>query len=772
MLSPTRGTAEPRHLTVTPVLSRLLALYLFLTRSPSLSLLSLRPIKKPRFSLSRYSSPSSTPRHALFISIMPQSNPPRLSHAKYTAHSKYSDLTPGDAAKVSVKQLRALVWYHATEGRRGSNFARWVVDPRKWTRPQLCHHATTTLHGHIRIPPKTSDDMEVIMTQYNRTVADNSLVAGVLASVAAVSPAAAADNRRSSRHREHEAADEDDREEGEEAEPDHARSAAQEEGEGEEEEEEQEEGEDKDQDEGDNEAAIDEEPGRSEESDPAASDSDLPVASPPRKKARAQPTKPAVLAATVRTTGATRAAKASTTSKTTTSRTTRPARTTGTVTRMAHCIACTVLIDITERQPAFCHICGNPWGVAPKPPSGDGPGTTATTTPTSWAGARSFTAKPVSTLLPPSHTRQPGLAPLDEKLVTNARTVFDEMPQQHRPFADHPCATAHPALIAQAQTFLALAIGDSTRQTYSTGVRSFISFVDSHGIRPAFPASVQTLCLWVSFLASPPRAVTLGTCKVYLSAVVARHAEMGYDHPLADAPPLLTRVMAGIKRMAAQERGPKLPITTALLEDMRPHMDLQQRSDILLWAMMWTATSGLLRISEFTTQKDSDAARVLTLQQLTFHIPGRGPLSLAEACSADEDVQYAILRLNASKTDPFRAGVDIVLSSPTTLQALLAYGTHLPASGDRTAPLFHDADRSAVSRRWLMKRVDGLLRKTGRNPKQFSSHSFRKGGAVSLQTAGVEDSLIRRVGRWKSDAFHLYVRDPSFTALVDANARL
>jgi hypothetical protein len=303
-------------------------------------------------------------------------------------------------------------------------------------------------------------------------------------------------------------------------------------------------------------------------------------------------------------------------------------------------------------------------------------------------------------------------------------------------------------------------------------VRSFISFVDMHGIRPAFPASVQTLCLWVSFLASPPRAVTLGTCKVYLSAVVARHTEMGHDHPLADAPPLLSRIMAGIKRMAAQEKGPKLPITTALLEEMRPHLDLQQRSDILLWAMMWTAMSGLLRISEFTTQKDSDATRVLTLQQLTFHGSGQGPLSLTEACSADEEIQHAILRLTASKTDPFRAGVDIVLSASTTLRALLAYGTHLPPNCDPTTPLFQHADRSAVTRSWLMRRVDGLLRKTGRDPKQFSSHSFRKGGAVSLQSMGVEDSLIRRVGRWKSDAFNLYVRDPSFAALIDANAKL
>ena len=348
------------------------------------------------------------------------------------------------------------------------------------------------------------------------------------------------------------------------------------------------------------------------------------------------------------------------------------------------------------------------------------------------------------------------------------------MPQQHRPFADHPCATSHPALIAQAQTFLALAIGSSTRQTYSSGLRSFIAFVDTHGIRPAFPASVQTLCLWITHLASPPAAVTLGTCKVYLSAVITRHTELGFDHPLANAPPMLSRIMTGIKRLSSHSTLPKLPITTALLREMQPLLNLQQRSDVLLWAMMWTATTGLLRISEFAAvaRSGGDTTRILRSQQLTFHDAGQRPFSLTEATTASDEMSHAILRLTASKMDPFRAGVDIVLSSPTTLHALLAYGTHLSPDCTPSTPLFHHPDRTPTTRAWLMKRVDELLRKSGRDPRQYSSHSFRKGGAVSLQSLGVEDSLIRRLGRWKSDAFNLYVRDPSFATLIDTNARL
>ena len=68
--------------------------------------------------------------------------------------------------------------------------------------------------------------------------------------------------------------------------------------------------------------------------------------------------------------------------------------------------------------------------------------------------------------------------------------------------------------------------------------------------------------------------------------------------------------------------------------------------------------------------------------------------------------------------------------------------------------------------------MDSLLRSIQHDPTAYSSHSFRKGGAVSLQQQGVEDSIIRRTGRWRSDAFHLYVRHAQLDSLVAANARL
>ena len=173
---------------------------------------------------------------------------------------------------------------------------------------------------------------------------------------------------------------------------------------------------------------------------------------------------------------------------------------------------------------------------------------------------------------------------------------------------------------------------------------------------------------------------------------------------------------------------------------------------------------------------EADDIRTLRAHHLTLRDQRGATFTLAEAAASEPamDVHHDTLHLDASKTDPFRDGVDIIIAAPDATAALLRYGQHCRHALQRNAAmlLFHFPDGRPVSRAWLMRQVDQLLRLTGHDPSRYSSHSFRKGGAVSLQAQGVEDSLIRRSGRWRSDAFHLYVRHTPIDVLVATNARL
>lgn len=352
------------------------------------------------------------------------------------------------------------------------------------------------------------------------------------------------------------------------------------------------------------------------------------------------------------------------------------------------------------------------------------------------------------------------------------------MPLFHRPFANHSCAALHPNLIANAQLFLSLAIGESTRQSYSSGVKSYFKFIDTMKISPAFPASIETLCLWISCLAAPPRQLKIGTCKVYLSAIINQHVERGFSNPLENAPPMLQRIFTGIKRWAAHHQQDsnskhKLPITTSMLRRMAPLLDYSKRGDALVLAMMWVATTAMLRISEFTTD-DKDDDRLLCINQLSFVKEDNSITDALSICHFTTcKIKHAILHLKQSKTDPFRKGMDIIVAASETIHALRVYLSHSTHQQlNPRSPLFSSASGQPVRRHWFMRQITTLLAATGYETSQYSSHSFRKGGAVSLQRSGVEDSIIRNLGRWRSDAFHVYLRDPVEETIIDAATRI
>ena len=48
----------------------------------------------------------------------------------------------------------------------------------------------------------------------------------------------------------------------------------------------------------------------------------------------------------------------------------------------------------------------------------------------------------------------------------------------------------------------------------------------------------------------------------------------------------------------------------------------------------------------------------------------------------------------------------------------------------------------------------------GIEEKKYSGHSFHIGAATAAVAAGVEDSLIKILGRWESSAYQTYVRVP------------
>ena len=78
-------------------------------------------------------------------------------------------------------------------------------------------------------------------------------------------------------------------------------------------------------------------------------------------------------------------------------------------------------------------------------------------------------------------------------------------------------------------------------------------------------------------------------------------------------------------------------------------------------------------------------------------------------------------------------------------------------------PLFVFSDSSPLTRTKLISAVQRVLAQAGFDTAGYTGHSFRIGAATTAAQAGIEDSVIKMLGRWESGAYHRYLRTPRDT---------
>jgi len=169
----------------------------------------------------------------------------------------------------------------------------------------------------------------------------------------------------------------------------------------------------------------------------------------------------------------------------------------------------------------------------------------------------------------------------------------------------------------------------------------------------------------------------------------------------------------------------------------------------MLEAVFSLAFFGFLRCGEFTCTSVFDQN----------YNPTMGDLQVV-------DKSCLTLRLKSSKTDPFRRGVSIRLfktgNNICPVTAIEYYLTTLPPIQKLVnMPLFLNQNLQPLTRTQFLVYMRQVLVRTGLDVTQFSGHSFRIGAATTCSAQGVEDHLIKTLGRWTSDCYTRYIRTPN-----------
>jgi len=108
----------------------------------------------------------------------------------------------------------------------------------------------------------------------------------------------------------------------------------------------------------------------------------------------------------------------------------------------------------------------------------------------------------------------------------------------------------------------------STRKSYASSIRTYLSFCNDHNISP-LPANAININRYIAFLA---RDRSYTTIQQYLSSVNLLHLELGYAHPTQDQYAVRSLLKA-IRRVKATPAVYKLPLSVRQLRAMCARLD-------------------------------------------------------------------------------------------------------------------------------------------------------------------------------------------------------
>ena len=219
----------------------------------------------------------------------------------------------------------------------------------------------------------------------------------------------------------------------------------------------------------------------------------------------------------------------------------------------------------------------------------------------------------------------------------------------------------------------------------------------------------------------------------------------------------LDYILQGVKREKAGQADKlvvqRQPITPSLLLKLFSVWSHLKPTELLKAKMLWAAAClaffGFLRVGEFTSPG-------LQTFNEDIHL---SPRDVSVDHPQHPSVIYVTLK--QSKTDQLRKGVTLVLGkTDQMLCPVTSMLSYLVVRGSLAGPLFVYPDGSFLTRDRFVEEVRGALDSAGVDPMLFNSHSFRIGAVTTAAARGLEDSLIKTLGRWESSAYLRYVKIP------------
>ena len=266
------------------------------------------------------------------------------------------------------------------------------------------------------------------------------------------------------------------------------------------------------------------------------------------------------------------------------------------------------------------------------------------------------------------------------------------------------------------------------------------------------PINPYFISLFATKLAEDKRSNTI---QGYLSAIAFMHIKAGVDDTTKN--PSVSLTLQGIKRTEPVLLDKKLkPIEKDLLHTMVeaiPFSCFDVYSCSLVKSLFLLTFYACLRAGEIVHSDKTDHTQCLkhlkehnnsyTITFESYKHSGQLP-----PISDDQDSELPQIVLHALE--------DKVHCPVRALKAFLRM------RGGKSGPIFINKEGQPIKRTHLTNWMKKTLEMAGMPPARYNTHSFRIGRTTQLARDGYSDEIIRRTGRWKSNAYKDYIRINTF----------
>ena len=277
-----------------------------------------------------------------------------------------------------------------------------------------------------------------------------------------------------------------------------------------------------------------------------------------------------------------------------------------------------------------------------------------------------------------------------------------------------------------------------TRSGYGSAIKRYLAFATTYNLEP-LPLSEPILLRYIAHLNLDQLAPA--TIKNYLSALRAWVVSLGLEEPRIWTP----RVQLACRAVGRAHPPPRqpLPIGFDLLSTMIRM--LSSSHDHLLIA-------SALSLQYFACLRASELCSDLSLSI----VPSRSDISFSQSGSS----LTMLYSCRTSKTAHHGFQVHVGCSGNPICAPCIMFHFFSRFPAEPASPLFRFSSGTLLSYTVYNSIIKRLVQLAGLDPSLYSSHSVRAGAATQAARAGLGPESIKRLGRWRSQAYMVYLRPP------------